>query len=80
MLFSKPIKKTILGGHIFFENVWFYRSLKSCNEWVLAIVRCFQFSFLFLVMLILRVQNLGSQFVAEIGLYGKNPHIGTWNF
>ena len=25
------------GGHIFFQNVVFYSSLKSCNEWVSAL-------------------------------------------
>ena len=78
MSFSKPVKQTIHEeGHMFFQKclvLLYMTSLKSRNEWVLAIVRCFRFSFLFLVMLILHVQNLGSRFIAKISLYGKNPH------
>ena len=43
---------------MFFENVMFYSSLKTCNEWVSAYSLVFWIYLSFFVMLILRVQSL----------------------
>ena len=50
------------------ENVMFYSSSKSCNEKVSAYSRVSWIYLLFLVMLILQVESLGSRLIAKIGL------------
>ena len=69
MWFVRLIQTTIIvrfpgEGHIFSENVMFYSSLKTCNEWVSAYSLGFWIYLSFLVMLILRVQSLGSRLIA----------------